>query len=110
MLENSSDKRAFEQGVTIKATDSDFHSGLQAAVDYRGDITMELKDDSFVEGFLFNSANGRLDIFPKNSPQKKSVKIEDLKSISFSGKDEALGKSWDEWVKKRGASTNSSVQ
>ncbi len=91
----------FKQGVEISSVDRDFEEGIRAAVDYRGDVTLVLKDGSVLEGFLYNAFNGTLDIFPKNSPQKASVKIEQIQKISFSGKDEAMGKSWEDWMKKR---------
>lgn len=91
----------FSEGVVIRRGDIDFDEGLVAAVDYRGDVTLELRDGNQVEGFLFNANADRLDLFPKNSPQKQSVLIQDVKSVTFSGKDEAAGKSWDDWIKKR---------
>jgi hypothetical protein len=91
----------FKEGVIVCREDVDFEEGLGAAVDYRGDITLELRDGGQIEGFLFNANSERLDLFPKNSPQKQSVMISDVNSIVFSGKDEAAGKSWDDWIKKR---------
>lgn len=99
MAESSESK--FTQGVKIASQDQDFREGLRAAVDYRGDVTIELKTGDYLEGFLFNLNGERLDVFPKNSPQKKSIGLEDVESIEFSGEDEAAGKSWEEWVKKR---------
>lgn len=97
------ERKEFRQGIQIQNTDHDFYEGINAAVDYRGDVTLELKDGRIVEGFLYNSFKGNLDLFPKNSPQKQSIAAEDLKSVTFSGKDEAMGKSWEDWVKKREA-------
>lgn len=95
------EKREYKQGIQIFKDDKDFREGLAAAVDYRGDVSLELNDGQVIEGFLFNSAQDSLDLFPKNSPQKQRVLIKDLKRIEFSGQDEAAGKSWDDWVKKR---------
>ena len=97
------ESKKFEQGVEIRSTDSDFNEGIQAAVDYRGDVTLHLKDGRVVEGFMYNSYNGALEIFPKNSPQKASVPVNDVSTIQFSGKDEAMGKSWEDYVKKKTA-------
>ena len=95
------ESKKFLQGVEISTSDRDFEEGMRAAVDYRGDVTLKLKDGSVVEGFLFNAFNGALDLFPKNSPQKATIKVEQLSSVSFSGKDEAMGKSWEDYMKKR---------
>ena len=91
----------FKQGVEIRPLDLDFEEGMRAAVDYRGDITLTLKDGSVVEGFLFNFFNQVMDLFPKNSPQKLSVPVNQIAAVVFSGKDEALGKSWEDYMKKR---------
>ncbi len=97
------DTRKFQQGVEIRSTDSDFNEGIQAAVDYRGDVTMHLKDGRVIEGFMYNSYNSALELFPKNSPQKASIPVIEVSSIQFSGKDEAMGKSWEEYAKKKAA-------
>lgn len=97
----------FKQGVEIRPTDKDFEEGMRAAVDYRGDVSVTLKDGSVVEGFLFNFFNRVMDLFPKNSPQKLSVSMDDVTSIVFSGKDEALGKSWEDYMKKRAQAARS---
>lgn len=91
----------FKQGVVVSVEDRDFHEALQAAVDYRGDVTLQLKDGSELEGFLFNVFSGSLDVFPKDSPQKRSIALGDLNRVAFTGKDEAMGKSWEDWMKKR---------
>jgi len=93
----------FKQGVKVASDQGDFSEAIRAAVDYRGDVTIQLKDGSSVEGFLYNSENNKLDLFPKNSPQKRSLAVEDVREIFFSGADEAAGKSWEDWVKKREA-------
>lgn len=100
------ESKNYKQGIQISFTDKDFHEGIMAAVDYRGDVTLELKDGQRLEGFLFNCFRGQLEIFPKNSPQKQSVSVDELKSVIFSGKDEAAGKSWEDWVKKRAQMKN----
>ena len=96
----------FQQGVEIRSTDSDFNEGIQAAVDYRGDVTLIMKDGRVVEGFMFNSYNNSLELFPKNSPQKASVPVSHVSCIQFSGKDEAMGKSWEDYAKKKAAHQN----
>lgn len=105
MLETNSQesKPIFKQGVTVSSHDRDFIGAIKAAVDYRGDVSLFLKDGTQVDGFLFNSNENTLELFPKNSPQKKTVHVDQLSSIEFSGRDEAAGKSWEEWVKKREA-------
>jgi len=100
-IEKADSKKIFQQGVRVCAADSDFSEAVKAAVDYRGDVTIELKRGGIIEGFLYNLSAKALDLFPKDSPQKKSIAMDDVNCLEFSGKDEAKGKSWEDWMKKR---------
>ena len=104
----SDPSKAYEEGSSVNISSSDVRQGLVAAVDYRGDTTIHLKNGSILEGYLFNATIDRLDLFPKDSSEKKSVFLSDVETISFSGKDTAKGKSWDDWIKKKSAKTTES--
>lgn len=93
----------FKQGTRVLSEDPDFLSALQIAVDYRGDTELILKSGEKLEGFLFNANSSDAEIFPIGESVKKQIPIKDIKEIHFSGRDEAQGKSWEEWVKKREA-------
>jgi len=98
---DSQGNRNFSHGVTVDSKDVDFVEAIRAAVDYRGDVTIELVGGKKLEGFLFNSTEEVIDIFPKDSPRKESILVNELHRIIFSGEDQAAGKGWDDWVKKR---------
>ena len=91
----------FDQGYVLQAMDADFDEGLKAAVDYRGDTAIKLRGDKTVEGFLFNACGGTLDYFTKESPLIQSVALADVVSISFSGQDEAKGRGWEDYQKRK---------
>lgn len=93
----------FTEGFKISQTEADFFAAIHAAVDYRGDVTLKMEGGEEVEGFLYNvnPHTDSIDLFPKNAPQKISVEAKKIQEIFFSGKDEAAGKSWEDWVKKR---------
>jgi len=95
----------FTEGFKISQTEADFFAAIHAAVDYRGDVTLRLEDGEELEGFLFNvnQHTDSIDLFPKNAPQARSVAAKKIAEIHFTGKDEAAGKSWEDWVKKREA-------
>ncbi len=95
------DTNKFLEGARTESTMANFIDGLRAAVDYRGDCTLELKDGSSVEGFLYNLDIQTVDLFPKNSPRAMSVKISDVKTLIFTGEDTASGKGWEDWMKKK---------
>ena len=88
-------------GLVVKASEPSFVEALDAAVDYRGDVTVILSNGSSIEGYLFSRTKDRLDLFPKNSPRAISVKTSEIDSVSFSGEDTASGKTWEDWANKK---------
>ncbi len=89
------------------ASDEEIRTALEKAFDYRGDITITLKDGSKAEGYLFDRrSEGKslsdclIRLFPKNSDTKISIRYIDIARLEFSGKDTAAGKSFETWVKK----------
>ena len=75
------------------------------AFDYRGDVTLTLKDGSKVEGYIFDRKTGSsledslVRLFPVNANEKRSVKYAEIARLEFTGKDRAAGKHWEAWVK-----------
>jgi hypothetical protein len=89
------------------ATDEEIRAALEKAFDYRGDLTLTLKNGRQIEGYLFDrrAESSRLDqcfvrIIPKDQANKVSVLYSDIAALAFSGKDTAAGKSFEAWVKK----------
>jgi hypothetical protein len=97
----------FLQGrVWETATEEELREGLEKAFDYRGDVTIKLKNGAEVEGYIFDRRNGRtladscIRLFPKNDPNKLTVPYSDIAGLAFTGRDTAAGKSWEAWLKK----------
>jgi hypothetical protein len=97
----------FLQGkVWETATEEELREGLEKAFDYRGDVTIRLKNGSEVEGYIFDRRKGRtladscIRLFPKNDPNKITVPYSDIAGLAFTGRDTAAGKSWEAWLKK----------
>jgi hypothetical protein len=89
------------------ASEEEIRLAFEKAFDYRGDLTITLKDGRKIEGYLFDrkAASARLNeclvrLMPKDSPEKISVRYSDIAALAFSGKDTAAGKSFEAWVKK----------
>jgi tRNA splicing ligase len=96
-----------EGWVPTLASDDEIRAAFEKAFDYRGDITLTLKDDSKIEGYVFDRrSDGKtladcvVRLFPKNQDQKLAIRFSDVARIEFSGKDTAAGKSFETWVKK----------
>lgn len=90
---------------------SDISSLIDKAFDYRGDVTLDLKDGTQVVGYMGNR-------YPKGTPTDRTPRVEmmiadrndklvipyaDIADVRFSGEDTAAGKSWEEWQAKQAA-------
>jgi len=88
------------------ATEDELRIALEKAFDYRGDVTLTLKDNSKLEGYVFdrvvgNSLNNSfVRVIPKGANQKLKIAYANIAALSFTGRDTAAGKSWEAWVRK----------
>jgi hypothetical protein len=93
------------EGKTITPGNrEELNEAVRLAFDYRGDVTLNLKDGSAVEGFVFNhdAAAGSIQVFVKEGKESlpRAVRHEEVASVAFTGADVAFGKSWDDWQAK----------
>jgi len=95
-----------EGWVPQLASEEELHIALEKAFDYRGDVTLTLKDNSKIEGYIFDRTVGKslndsfVRVIPKDTNQKLRIAYANIAALSFSGKDTAAGKSWEAWVRK----------
>src|ERR1700692_896932 len=96
-----------EGWVPALATDADVRDALEKAFDYRGDLTILLKDGGKIEGYVFDRKRKTpawedciVRIMPRDRLEKIAVRYSDVAALSFSGRDTAAGKSFAAWVKK----------
>jgi hypothetical protein len=96
-----------EGWVPSLATEEEIREAFEKAFDYRGDLTITLKDGERIEGYLFDRVNDgatlaacfvRLKL--KNRADKVKIPYSDIAGLAFTGKDTAAGKSFEAWVKK----------
>jgi hypothetical protein len=72
---------------------------IEEAFDYRGDVTITLRDGSRVEGYVFDRDETRLRLKPCQSRNHTAIAHADIAEIEFTGRDMAAGKSWEAWVR-----------
>src|SRR5262245_2119617 len=96
-----------EGWIPALAGDQEIREALEKAFDYRGDVTITLKDDSKVEGYIFdrrsdgpNLADCKIRLIPKHSAEKVAISYDQIARLEFTGRDTAAGKSFETWVKK----------
>lgn len=88
------------------ASEDEIKEALEKAFDYRGDVTLTLKDGRVVQGYAFDRRTGAtlaesvVRIIPTDEPAKVSVPYSEIAKLSFSGRDTAAGKSFEAWVRK----------
>src|ERR1700721_2642190 len=88
------------------ATQDEICGAREKAFDYRGDVTITLKNGTQVEGYIFDRQNGptlaesHVRVFPKNFDAKLSIPYSEIQALAFTGRDTAAGKSWEAWLRK----------
>ena len=87
------------------AGEEDVRQALEKAFDYRGDITITLKNGEKIEAFVFDRRTGAtladswVHYFTPKAPEKRKLSYAEIARLEFSGKDRAAGKHWEDWVK-----------
>jgi hypothetical protein len=87
------------------ATEAEIADALQKAFDYRGDVTLTLKNGERFEAYIFDRRAGKtlkeshVNLFPVGSNQKRSLAYSEIARLEFTGKDRAAGDHWASWVK-----------
>ncbi len=95
-----------EGWIPALASDGEIREALEKAFDYRGDVSITLKNGSKIEGYIFDRRSGqtltdsRVRLFPAGSDEKLSISYADIAALAFSGRDTAAGRSWEAWVRK----------
>ena len=84
---------------------------IDQAFDYRGDVTLDLKDGTQVVGYMSNR-------YPTGTPSDRTPRVEmmiadrdakfvigyaDIVDVRLTGEDTAAGKSWEEWQARQAA-------
>jgi hypothetical protein len=93
--------------IPAMASEDEIRGALEKAFDYRGDLTITLKDGQTVEGYVFDRrvessqlSECTVRMIPKDRPGKISICYSDIAGLAFTGRDTAAGKSFEAWVKK----------
>jgi hypothetical protein len=104
------ERENLEGWIPELATESEVREALEKAFDYRGDVTITLKNGSTVEGYLYDRrSESTLEaslarIIPTPKPgvpvERLMVCYADIAALKFSGRDTAAGKTFEAWVKK----------
>ncbi len=100
------EREQLEGWIPEMASETEIREALEKAFDYRGDITVTLREGGRIEGYLFDRRQGAtladsfVRIIPTNNRAKVNIAYSDVAALAFTGRDTAAGKSFDAWVKR----------
>ena len=100
------EKEQLEGWIPSLASDDEIREALEKAFDYRGDVTITLKDGRVVNGYIFDRRSGQtlatsaVRVIPAAERTKLTIAYSDIAGLNFSGRDTAAGKSFEAWVRK----------
>ncbi len=100
------EREQLEGWIPSLATDAEIHAAFEKAFDYRGDVTLTLRDGSTVNGYIFDRRSGStladsaVRIIPANERTKLTIPYSEIAALAFTGRDTAAGKSFEAWVRK----------
>jgi hypothetical protein len=96
---------SLEGRVFRPASAAETAEAIDLAFDYRGDVTLELREGESLKGYIFNrlttGARPVIEIFPADNPAPRQIPYAEIVSIAFTGTDTASGKSWEAWALKK---------
>ena len=99
-------REQLEGWIPSLASDEEIHQAFEKAFDYRGDVTLTLKDGRQINGYVFDRRGGKtlsdsaVRIMPATERTKLTIPYSDIAALAFTGRDTAAGKSFEAWVKK----------
>ena len=100
------EREQLEGWIPSLASDEEIRAAFEKAFDYRGDVTLTLKDGRTVAGYVFDRRAGRtlaesaVRIIPATERTKLTIPYSDIAALAFTGRDTAAGKTFEAWVRR----------
>ena len=100
------ERENLEGWIPQLASDEEVRLALEKAFDYRGDVSITLKDGKKIEGYIFDRRTGKtladsaVRLYAKSGNEKISIPYGEIAALAFTGKDTAAGKSWEAWMQR----------
>jgi len=100
------EREQLEGWIPSLASDAEIRQALEKAFDYRGDVSLTLKNGAVVHGYVFDRRPGStlqdsaVRVMPSDQRTKLTIAYADIAALAFTGRDNAAGKTFEAWVKK----------
>ena len=105
---------SLEGRVFQPASFAELAEAVELAFDYRGDVTMSLKSNESLSGYLYNrqinGSDSYLEVFPSDGSDARRIRYDQIAAIAFTGEDTATGKSWEAWIAKKDSERRAEVE
>jgi len=101
---NEPEPASLQGSVSTLTTHETRHAVIDQAFDYRGDVMIETDDGRCITGYVFDRcgdvAEPYVRVIQTDDGERITVQYDSIVRLSFTGRDTAVGKSWETWVKK----------
>lgn len=100
------EREELEGWIPPMATEAEIQAAFEKAFDYRGDVTLTLKDGRVIHGYVFDRRTGAtlaesaVRVIPAGERTKVAVPYSEITAVAFTGRDNAAGRTFDAWVRK----------
>ena len=105
---DSDETARYDRGFSwVEGEPGSLEEMVEIAFDYRGDVSILLRDEDDLVGYLANRsivqqapAESWIEVFPAAGGARRRISLAAIRGLTLSGKDVASGKSWESWLKK----------
>lgn len=100
------EREELEGWIPPLASEAEIQAAFEKAFDYRGDVTLTLKDGRVIQGYVFDRRTGAtlaesaVRVIPAGERAKVTVPYSEIAALAFTGRDTAAGKTFEAWVRK----------
>lgn len=99
-------REQLEGWIPSLANEDEMRQALEKAFDYRGDVTLTLKDGRVIHGYVFDRRTGAtladsaVRVMPSEDRTKLTIPYTEIAALAFTGRDNAAGKTFEAWIRK----------
>ncbi|HTV82187.1 MAG TPA: hypothetical protein VME18_06020 [Acidobacteriaceae bacterium] len=100
------EREQLEGWIPSLASEVEIRDAFEKAFDYRGDVTLTLRDGRVLHGYVFDRRPGAtlqesaVRIIPAGERTRVSVSYADIAGLAFTGRDNAAGRTFEAWIRK----------